>query len=267
MEKAARNILVVIGVLSVLFALLGIYYNLVSLSATYPEVLLRQRSGGPNNLAYFFRAFYTMSGLCLVSHSLLLICGLQLVRLRAWWVWPLTAVLILEIAFFLSVGLVWTSPFLGPSVRAATGVATGGLMPRFITLFSVWAPILGHWARRRVGRTGGDGNSKPATVLAAALLCSLLLLPYGARAQSCSTSADCPPGERCVGVNPTVVEDCFLFIFCDTYTVFQLECQPSEEDQGEEEDQQILRVCINDQFYMANLCRLAFLLLEWLFDI
>jgi len=151
-----RRTLVAVGAVSVLLAGLGLYYNAVALSDAYPMVVARQKAGGPNDLAFFFRALYTISGICVVCGGLLAVSGLQLMRGRPRWVWLLTAVATVEVALFLSVPMLWRSPVLGPSVRAATGPSMGGLAIPLVVLFPLWAPVLGHWARRRLehGRRG-----------------------------------------------------------------------------------------------------------------
>lgn len=58
--------------------------------------------------------------------------------------------LLFEIVYFFSLGMLWLAPSMGMSVAAATGVANGGLMAQFLILFPLWAPLLAFWARRHL---------------------------------------------------------------------------------------------------------------------
>ena len=104
--------------------------------------------------------------------------------------------------------------------------------------------------------------------VATALFLALLATPVFAL--SCSRDSDCANGERCVRTGSSVVEECFLVMFCDRYTVYQLECRQAEASGGQsgtsDDDEQIAFVCINDQFYMQGLCRFAVQAIQWFID-
>ena len=155
MNSVPRRALAAVGAASILLAGLGVYYNAVALSDSYPMVVARQKAGGEPNLAFFFRALSAMSAACIACFALLAVSGIQLVRGRPRAMWLLTAAVGVEAALFLSVAVLWTSPMLGPSVRAATGPSLGGLSVQLVALFPLWALVVGHWARRRLDR--GDG--------------------------------------------------------------------------------------------------------------
>jgi len=116
----------------------------------------------------------------------------------------------------------------------------------------------------------GDVGRRAGRVAVATAL-SLALLATPALPRSCSRDSDCREGERCAQTGSSVVEECFLFIFCDRYTVYQLECREAQgtNNQGganDDDNQQLAIVCINDQFYMQGLCRFAVHAIQWLID-
>lgn len=135
---------IVVGVFAVITTLFGIYYNAVSILAA-----VRGRFEPVDDVPYFYAAFYTMSGICVLCYVCLLVCGIDLVRSRLRW-WRLVAlILIFEVVYFFMVGWLWLEPTIGRSVAAATGVANGGLMAQFAILLPLWAPILLWWAKSR----------------------------------------------------------------------------------------------------------------------
>jgi len=130
--------------------LFGFLYNAQSLavafSGGFTDYLASQQ-----DLAYFYPAFYLMSGVCIAFYSLLLTFGVCFVRLQLWCASLLAILLALELMYFLSIGVLWAA--LGEvamSVAAATGVANGGLMAQFIILFPLWGPVAAIWSRRRL---------------------------------------------------------------------------------------------------------------------
>jgi len=106
-------------------------------------------------------------------------------------------------------------------------------------------------------------------VAVATVLC-LAFLATPALPRSCSRDSDCRDGEYCARTGSSIVEECFLFIFCDRYTVYQLECREKPEAGGQgggaDDNEQIAFVCINDQFYMQGLCRFAVQAIQWFID-
>ena len=94
----------------------------------------------------------------------------------------------------------------------------------------------------------------------------LLLSISTAYAESCSDSSDCGTGESCVydTENPIFVEECFLWIFCDSYTLYPLVCEviPDEEPAPPAEEDEIVIACINDIAVVRGFC----LLLRYFID-
>jgi hypothetical protein len=91
-----------------------------------------------------------MSVICVTCYVTLLVIGVQFVRLRPRLVPLFVGVMVFEVLYFFGIGFFWTSPALGMSVAGATGIANGGLMFQFITLFPLWGSLLARWARRRM---------------------------------------------------------------------------------------------------------------------
>jgi len=137
-----------VGIISVLTALIGLSYNglglITSIRGGFSELVTER------GLSYFYPAFYVMSAICVLCYLLLLGCGVDLIRVRLRWSRLLTGVLIFEIIYFIAVSASWMAPTLGKSVAAATGVANGGMMFQFGILFPLWAPLVLYWARRRL---------------------------------------------------------------------------------------------------------------------
>jgi hypothetical protein len=147
MSNKPRVLVVIVGAIAVLTALCGLYYNSASLSTAlcggFSDLV------GQHEVTYFYPAFYVMSGICIVCYLLLLVVGVDLLRARLRWSRFLTGVLIFEVVYFFSIGVLWLMPNVGMSVGAATGVANGGLMVQFIILFPLWAPLVLRWAKKK----------------------------------------------------------------------------------------------------------------------
>jgi len=148
--KIAKGALVTVGIVCIVFALLGGWYNsttlLGSLSGVFSDLVEQ------HDIPYFYVAFYTMSAMCLLCYAILLFCGVQFLRFRTG-VFPLfVGVLLFEVAYFFSVALMWMMPHVGVSVAAATGVANGGLMFQAYVVFPLWAPFVSWWAKNRLSQ-------------------------------------------------------------------------------------------------------------------
>jgi hypothetical protein len=148
MKPQNQTPVAVVALVGILTALFGIYYSGISVFAAlggrFSDLVVRQK------LAYFYPAFYGMSGICIVCYLLLLMSGVNLLRAQLRWGWLLTGVLAFEVIYFFGVGALWLFPAIGMSVGAATGVANGGLMAQFLILFPLWAPVVLWWAMRKV---------------------------------------------------------------------------------------------------------------------
>lgn len=124
------------------------------------ESLYRVASGAVDEIVkdsrtpYFYPAFYVMASISAIFYLVLMFFGVRFVRLRSefWWLFPAT--LAAEVIYFFGIGYwLWPHPTLGPSVAAATGISSGGLMFQFFLLFPLWAPILVFVARRSENRS------------------------------------------------------------------------------------------------------------------
>jgi hypothetical protein len=93
-----------------------------------------------------------MSAICIVCFIILLLCGVQFIRLRSG-IFPLfIGVLIFEVVYVFSIGITWLIPKIGPSIAAATGTANGGLTCQLLILFPFWAPFLAGWALNKISK-------------------------------------------------------------------------------------------------------------------
>jgi len=144
--RATRIVLRFIGIASVLAAVMGLLYNSASLFGVATGAI--DQVAIDFDAPYLHAAFYVMSSICVLFYLLLLVCGVQFVRLRTGLWWLFTAVLVLEVIFHFAVNWAWSHRTLGGSIAAATGISSGGLMFQFWTLFPLWAPVTVWFARR-----------------------------------------------------------------------------------------------------------------------
>jgi hypothetical protein len=130
-----------VGVTCLLMAGFGLLYTFSYLAVLY--------SAPPDqDEPYFREAYYTMVLMCIFWYASLVFFAVQFWRLRTEWRFWFLGVLIAEIAYVFSIGLLWRleNQDVAMSIGAATGVANGGLVAQAITLFPVWAPIIVFWA-------------------------------------------------------------------------------------------------------------------------
>ncbi len=106
--------------------------------------------------ALFYRAFYVMSGICITFYMALLVVGVQLIRQRRRWAVGLLVIVVLEVLYYVGIGLLWRSPQYAMAVAAATGVSSGALSYQAITLFPIWGPWLALWAHRKMSHSTGS---------------------------------------------------------------------------------------------------------------
>ena len=145
-QRWANIMLRVVGVIAILVAVGGILYTAASLYAV--------ASGGIDQLAiesdtpYVHAAFYVMASVCVFFYAVLLLCGVQFIRLRSSLWWLFAAVLAVEVIFFFLVGYLASHPTFGSSIAGATGNSSGGLVFQFFVLFPLWAPIIVWLAHR-----------------------------------------------------------------------------------------------------------------------
>ena len=142
----AHILLRTVGIVAVLLAAGGVLYTATSLYTV--------ASGGIDELAveadtpYVHSAFYVMATICLFFYAVVLICGIEFIRLRSSLWWLFSAVLVAEVAFYSLVGWLWSHPTLGDSIGGASGISSGGLVLQFVVLFPLWAPIVVWLAHR-----------------------------------------------------------------------------------------------------------------------
>ncbi|MHC4443355.1 MAG: hypothetical protein ACYTF1_17225 [Planctomycetota bacterium] len=141
MSRFPHHTLRFIGVALIIFVGLGLWYN--------GTVMLTKFPADPST-PYFSHAFYIMLAICIACYLTLLFIGLQFIRLKSSLLRLFIGVMIFEVVYFFAVGFLWLSPGLGSSVATASGVANGGLMFQFLTLFPLWGPFLASWATRRI---------------------------------------------------------------------------------------------------------------------
>ena len=142
----AHVLLRAVGIVAVLLAAGGVLYTATSLYTV--------ASGGIDELAVeagtpsVHSAFYVMATICLFFYAVVLICGIQFIRLRSSLWWLFSAVLVAEVAFYFLVGWLWSHPTFGESIAGASGISSGGLVLQFVVLFPLWAPIVVWLAHR-----------------------------------------------------------------------------------------------------------------------
>jgi len=146
MTKGPRRTLIAVGVVSLLMAAGGAWYNVQYLTSDYSGVL-EELGEDP---AKFYPVFYTMSGICILFYLLLAITGIQLMRLREQWSFVLVAIVVAEVAYWFSIMPLSTIPEYGDSIPSALGVSSGGLLFQVFILFPIWAPLAALWARKRI---------------------------------------------------------------------------------------------------------------------
>jgi len=151
MNKAAKIAAAALGVVSILCAALGLFYNASSILAGFSGAF--QKLVDDEKLSHFYPAFYTMSAVCVACYLILFFCGVEFLRSRFRFVWLFVALLVFEVVYFLSIGVCWLMPILGHTIGAATGVANGGLMFQFLILFPLWGAVLAFWTKRRFERS------------------------------------------------------------------------------------------------------------------
>jgi hypothetical protein len=139
-------ILKIVAMISICFAAFGFYYNFMSLIA------VSAKNMDTSETPYFYPAFFLMSAICIICHTILLICGIQFFRVHTKIFPVFMGILIFEVLYSFLIGILWLVPNIGLSIAAATGVANGGLSFQLITLFFVWAPLLVLWAKRKIAK-------------------------------------------------------------------------------------------------------------------
>jgi len=151
-DKKIKLLFIVLGVVSVVSAAFGLFYNITTLWANHSggfEELNRKE-----NLIYFHKAFYAMSTFCIISYILLFFFGLAFLKRKTSYVPLFVILMITEVIYLFLIGFVgWGLSGAGHSIAAASGVANGGLMAQFIILFPLWGSIVALWAKKKIQNT------------------------------------------------------------------------------------------------------------------
>jgi len=142
----ARIALRTIGALALLAAAFGLWYNAVTFSTVYSDASIESTVAEP--IPYFRQAFYLMSAICILCFVALAWCGVQFLRLSSIWWWLFALIGVVEVLFVPIVGRLWLHSELGMSIGAASGLASGGLVPQLIVLFPIWAPLVVWFAHK-----------------------------------------------------------------------------------------------------------------------
>ncbi len=147
----ARRILRFVGIACIVFAMIGLFFSsftsLIFFSAGFSDNL------EDPEIPYFLHAFTIMCLINVVCYCALAYLGVQLLRLKTRLYPFLTGVLVFEVIYFFSIGFFgWTysAREVARSIAAATGIANGGLIPQFITLFPLWGALLASWASKEL---------------------------------------------------------------------------------------------------------------------
>ena len=151
MNKPAKIIFCVIGTLSIVTGLFGLWYNGVTLATALSGAFDDEQT--VTDMPHFSVAFYSMSLICVICYLLLVFFGFQFVRGRYANNPKFVGLLIFEVAFFFLTSFLWFIPNVGSSIAGATGVSSGGMMAQFIILFPLWAAPLTLWAAKQQHKT------------------------------------------------------------------------------------------------------------------
>ncbi len=150
-----RLLYAIAGIGSIGSAAAGFWYNSVVLSSFF-----RGAFQPDPETPYFLHAYIVMSAICWACFALLLICGIQFLRMKTKLVNAFMGLLLFEVLYFFAVGVLWMLPEgVGMSIAAATGVANGGLVFQAFVLFPLWAPILLMVAGRIPDRSNQSASS------------------------------------------------------------------------------------------------------------
>ncbi|MFZ3138361.1 MAG: hypothetical protein WA126_13340 [Thermodesulfovibrionales bacterium] len=148
MKRNIKASLITLGVVSIICAVLGLFYNMSTIWASFSGAF--QKLIKEKNLLYFYPSFYAMSAICVVFYLLLIFCGVYFMRLKIRFTNLFIAILLCEVLYFFSLGFVgWNLKGASLSIAAATGVANGGLMAQFVILFPLWGIVLVLWVRKK----------------------------------------------------------------------------------------------------------------------
>lgn len=146
--RRSRIAFMAIGALSLTAAAFGLQYN-VSTLRTVPR--WSGLLGAPHMPPHFLPVFYAMSAIGVICNAVLIVCGIQYVRMRSNLNRLFAGLMAFEVLYFAFVSLAGNNiPGIGTSVGICAGLANGGLTPQVIVLLPLWAPFVAMWAGKRL---------------------------------------------------------------------------------------------------------------------
>lgn len=145
--KWASFVLRGFGIANFIFASVGLFFLTASVFAIREKAV-----GNTPEQQYFLVAFWTLTTVNLVLLTLLIFGGIRFLQLRTLGVGLCNAIFAAEIAYFMTLGILWrvVSPSVSMSIAAATGVGSMGLSPQLICGYPLVALIFLNLARRRL---------------------------------------------------------------------------------------------------------------------
>lgn len=142
----AKVALITVGAVSIAGAALGIWYNW----GVLPFLADTGRMAAERGMRlprHWLPTVYTMSGICVACNALLIVCGVQFLRLRTRVFRFFVALMAFEVVYFITTNVLARAPGIG-GIAAGLGLANGGLAPQEVMLLPLWAPFLARWAVR-----------------------------------------------------------------------------------------------------------------------
>jgi hypothetical protein len=206
-----------------LAALYGLFQCWMSLQFDYGASLGALYVDGAYQVPYFHRLLGPATAITGIACVLLAFASLRVWRGAQGWRALVIVAFVIDLGVLLGLVLLAGSTTFGRSSQAALGPAGSVLVLQMGLIVLVWLVGL-PWHNAIRGR-------------------SLFLLVFAAfmlpmqDSKACAYDEDCPDGQVCRGGSTYVVEECFLIIFCDSYTVQELVCVAEEPPPEEEEEE------------------------------
>jgi hypothetical protein len=136
-----------VGIISILTAIGGAWYTIEIIRLAV--LRLTPTAEAP----YVVPISYVMAFICILCYLGLFYIGLQFICLKMRLYRIFIGITIFETLYFCSIGALWLSvtliPSVGTSIAGASGI-NGGLIIQFIILFPLWSPFVVMWAHKRM---------------------------------------------------------------------------------------------------------------------
>lgn len=146
----------IIGVFAIIFGVVGLSYNWFTIDLDYSKQI--QELGASS----FYPIFYLMSGICVTFYAVLILCGVQLLRTKIMYLKVFLLLNAVEVIYYFGMMGFWRvknsfwpvhsigdASVFEKSAAGAMGVANGGLMFQFITLFPLWGFLIAWWCLKQ----------------------------------------------------------------------------------------------------------------------